>query len=139
MNNYLSMGFPEGKVPIYNHLMLKMGMVNLQSSTSSRTEDGGQIIGNSQIATDHSENRELPGYMEHLVGKVAVCSVPKTHVVSGQERRVRGGGVWVITTTICDREKVRKGIVEPMVSPFMTEYFAIKEPKYEDDDMVFKL
>lgn len=139
MNNFWSMGIPSGKAPVFDFPMLKMSMVNLQSSTPAKTGDGGQIIGNSSLAQDHSENRALPGYMKHLVGKVEVYNEPKTHVVNGQERRVRGSGVWVVTMFICDRDKVRKGIAEPMVSPFMREYFAIKEPKYDDDEMTFKL
>lgn len=134
MNDYL-----EGEMPMFDYPMLKISMVNLQSSTTSKTENGGQIVGNSIIAGDYRENRELPSYMEHLVGKVKVFDAPKTHVVNGQERRVRGSGVWVINMTICDRDKVRKEYVEPMISPFMNEYFAIKEEKYDDEDMVFKL
>jgi hypothetical protein len=120
-------------------MMLKMSMVNLQSSTPAKTGDGGQIVGNSILARDYNENTILPDYMEHLVGKVAVSQGLKTHVVAGQERRVRGSGIWVINITICDREKARKGYTEPMVSSFMSEYFAIKEPKYDDEDMFFKL
>lgn len=139
MNDYLSMGMPEGDVPLFDFPMLKMSMVNLQSSTPAKTGDGGQIVGNSILSRDYNENTILPVHMEHLVGKVAVSEGLKTHVVAGQERRVRGSGIWVINMTICDREKVRKGYTEPMVSSFMSEYFAVKEPRYDDDDMVFKL
>ena len=79
MNNYWSMGLPSGKVPEFDFPMLKLSMTNLQSST------GGQIPGNSSLAQDYSENRELPSYMEHLVGKIEVCTRAKTHVVGGKE------------------------------------------------------
>ena len=81
MNNFWSMGLPSGKVPQFDFPMLKLSMTNLQSSTDQKTANGGQIIGNSIIAGDYSENRELPSYMEHLVGKIEVCTRPKTHLV----------------------------------------------------------
>ena len=139
MNNYLSMGLPSGDVPLFDFPMLKLSMTNLQSSTDQKTANGGQIIGNSIIAGDYSENRELPSYMEHLVGKIGVCTRPKTHLVCGQERRVRGSGTWIINMVVCGRDRVRKGYSEPMVSPFMQDFFAIKEPKYDDEEMTFKL
>ena len=139
MNNYLSMGLPSGDVPLFDFPMLKLSMTNLQSSTDQKTANGGQIIGNSIIAGDYSENRELPSYMEHLVGKIEVCTRPKTHLVCGQERRVRGSGTWIINMVVCGRDRVRKGYSEPMVSPFMQGFFAIKEPKYDDEEMTFKL
>lgn len=135
MNNFWSMGLPSGEVPLFDFPMLKMSMVNLQSSTGER----GHLPGNSSLAQDYNENRELPSYMEHLVGKIEVCTRAKTHVVGGKERRVRGGGTWIINLVVCGRDRVRKGYSEPMVSPFMQEFFAIKEPKYDDDEMVFKL
>ncbi len=139
MNNYWSMGLPSGEVSLFDFPMLKLSMVNLQSRTTSKTGDGGQIVGNASIAGDYSENRELPSYMEHLVGKIAVCTKEKTHLVGGEERRVRGGGTWVINMVVCGRDRVRKGIAEPMVSPFMHKFFAINEPRYDDNDIVFKL
>ena len=139
MNNYLSMGLPSGKVPQFDFPMLKLSMTNLQSSTDQKTANGGQIIGNSIIAGDYSENRELPSYMEHLVGKIGVCTRPKTYLVCWQERRVRGSGTWIINMVVCGRDRVRKGYSEPMVSPFMQDFFAIKEPKYDDEEMTFKL
>ena len=135
MNNFWSMGLPSGEVPLFDFPMLKMSMVNLQSSTGER----GQIPGNSSLAQDYSENRELPSYMEHLVGKIEVCTRAKTHVVGGKERRVRGSGIWIINMVVCGRDRVRKGFSEPMVSPFMQDFFAIKEPKYDDEEMTFKL
>ena len=139
MNNYWYMGLPSGKVPEFDFPMLKLSMTNLQSSTDQKTVDGGQIPGNSSLAQDYSENRELPSYMEHLVGKIEVCTRPKTHLVGGQERRVRGSGTWIINMVVCGRDRVRKGFSEPMVSPFMQDFFAIKEPKYDDEEMTFKL
>ena len=139
MNNYWSMGMPEGKTPLFDGPMFKIDMVNLQSNSDQKTANGGQIIGNSIIAGDYVKNKALPSYMEHLVGKVRVHDKPETHVVDGQERRVRGSGTWVVVLTFSERAKVRKGYIEPMLSPFTEEFFAIREIEPEDSEIVFNL
>jgi hypothetical protein len=114
---------------IFDYPMLSMTMVKLENDRAP-------------IANDYAELRELPEHMRHLVGNVQVCTSEKTHLVNGQERRVRSGAIWVLYPTISDQEKVTikrgKRYEKKQVSNFVERFF--KPSKVvEDEEEVLKL
>jgi hypothetical protein len=114
---------------IFDYPMLSMTMVKLENDRAP-------------IAGDYAECRELPEHMRHLVGNVDVVTSTKTHMVAGQERRVRSGAIWVLYPTISDQEKVTvkrgKRYEKKQVSAFVERFFSPAKVD-EDEEEVLKL
>jgi len=132
MARFVGAGEMSDKTIVYDYPLLCMNMTNLQNDLTP-------------IAIDYNELRILPEHMKHLVGNVQVCTSEKTHMVAGQERRVRSGGIWVLNLVIVDKEKTvtRRGKTydRRQVSPFTERYFSdSKQDKMvEDEEEVIKI
>jgi hypothetical protein len=129
MARMVGKGQMSNETVVYDYPLLSMTMVKLENDRAP-------------IANDYAECRELPEYMRHLVGNVEVCTSEKTHIVNGQERRVRSGAIWVLYPTISDQEKVTvkrgKRYEKKQVSAFVERFFSPAKVD-EDKEEVLKL
>lgn len=129
MERFVGPGEMGGDLQIFDYPLLSMVMVNLQNDQA-------------RGAGDYAELTSMPEYMRHLCGDVKICPSIKTHIVNGQERRVRSSGCWVLYPMISDQEKVtvRRGTRydKAQVSRYIERYFTPMEMD-EDEEEVLKL